>query len=447
MEACGQIKLSTSRVHSRASFRERQFLSSDSVMHMLMIGTTGTNISGTLWGLIAAGATAVIAIVTLVLRERQTKRENLDQKVANAVNAGIGRTLLDYREFEADVRTSLDAAAKSAAGIEHQLRERLEGSEEHSKRLAELLERAADVVPRLETSRHAIPAMLLAEAARAESPDDALGLLSALLDAKDATADDLEAAADLARERFGADALALALYKRATATNPALVTAQASLLLLQTHAGLIPLAEGKIGLSTLAKDNSTNRNAVSEAFNVFTTYGDYAGLLILVDELLALNSELALLWRNRAVALVHLGRTSEGEEAYRRAYEISDAKGDDHERSNTARPYAVFLMEERQFDRAAAVLEGALGGDPDSSGLLRLLGDLSGKMADDQRAALYYKEALASRPNPNEARMIQMRLDKLAARSRLKGRGLLAQDEGHAKPNVDGAEPAPLVDS
>jgi len=387
-----------------------------------------SGLSGSSWGLIAAIATAAVAVATLVLRELQRRRADLDQKVANAVNASIGRTLLEYREFEIGVRASLEEAVESATQIQLQLQERLSGSEAQSARLGELLDNASDLVPRLETSRSAIPSLLVSEALRAATPEEGLGSLSALLASHDAGADNLELAGDIARQNFGADALALALYERAVQINPARVAAEASLILLQTNAGSLPLDEGRIRISNLAKANPDNRNAISEALNLYTTYDDYAGMLELVDELLTIDEQKALLWRNRAIALSHLGRRDEVEAAYARSYEIASSKGDVDERSNTARPYASFLIEREKYDDASRILEGALAGDPAEARLLLTLGDLWDRREDRQRALRCYEAALAIKPNPNEARIILDRRERLVLRARFVEEGILKGD-------------------
>lgn len=76
------------------------------------------------------------------------------------MSASIGRTLLEYREFEGTIRSSLEATANTAADIEGKLRERLSSSEQHSDRLSALLEKATDLVPRLESAEAVFPAVL-----------------------------------------------------------------------------------------------------------------------------------------------------------------------------------------------------------------------------------------------------------------------------------------------
>jgi tetratricopeptide (TPR) repeat protein len=380
------------------------------------------------WGVVVATATAAVAVVTLVLRELQRRRADLDQKVNDAVSAGIGRTLLEYREFEAHVRASLEATVRVATEIEHQLQERLQGSEERSARLEALLANAAEIVPRLEASRTVIPSMLLVEAAQAQSSDEALGYLSSLLDATDATGDTLETAGDLARERFGADALALALYERATQRNPSLVSARASEILLKTKGGQLSLEQGREAMSDLVKSNPHSRNALSEALNLYAAYYDYQGMLELVDELLALDAEKPLLWRNRAVALDNLGRKEDAETAFARSEELTEASGEDEERANTARPYALFLMRAGRLKDARRVIQGALVGDPGSTGLLRQLGEVWEKGGNEERAKSAYEAAVAAKPNPDEARLIQARVERLIARNRLNAAGLLESD-------------------
>jgi tetratricopeptide (TPR) repeat protein len=386
-------------------------------------GSNGSN-----WGLIAAIITAFVAVAALVLRELQRRRSDLDQKVADAVSASIGRTLLEFREFEASIRASLETTVRTAADIEEQLRERLSVSEAHSGRLADLLARAADVVPRLETSRSAIPSMLVAKALRSD-PQEGLDALSALLTADRATVDDLESGGDIAIQRFGANALALELYERATQINPDLASAMASVVLLQTRSGQLSIDEGRARMSELARSNPNNRNALSEALNLYSGSEDYEGMLQLVDELLETNERNALLLRNRAVALMRLGRIDECEQAFIRSYEIARERGDDDELSNTARPYARFLMEASRYDDARDVLEGALAGDPESTQLLTILGDLLSKDDDPDRALRCYQAALDASTNPVEHSAAERRLRRLVAREELVKNGLLSKSD------------------
>ena len=392
-----------------------------------------SSVSGSTWGLLAAVATAVVAIATLVLREAQRRRTDLDQKVANAVDASIGKTLLEYREFEVAVRTTLESTAQSATDIERQLQERLSVSESQAARLGELLDHAADLVPRLESSQSAMPSRLLSEAMRAATPEEALGPLSALLASDEAGADNLELAGDVARQKFGAEALARALYRRAVEINPSRVAAQASLILLETNAGALTIDEGRAQISALAKANPGNRNAISEALNLYATYEDYDGMLGLVDELLAVDDNKAILWRNRAVALSHIGRPSEVEAAYARSYAIANDADDDDERSNTARPYVAFLLQMKRYEDALRILEDTLDRDPEEDRLLLMLGELWDKRGDREKAMQCYDVALTVASNPTSSRIIRDRRQRLARRALLIESGILKDESAGSR--------------
>jgi tetratricopeptide (TPR) repeat protein len=376
--------------------------------------------------LVAAIATAAAAVATLIFRELARRRTDLDQKVTNAVSASIGNTLISLREFESRAKTSLDATVKSAADIEQHLKERLDISEKQTKRLSELLEKASNVVPTLETSRAAIPSLLLAEARRASNPEEALSYLSSLLANDQATPQDLETGGDLAKEGLGADALALALFEKATKLNQALVGSRAVAIQMRARAGTLSLDDARLELSELAMSNLRNRRVLVAVSNHFSEYEDWQGMLGLLDQLLEQDRQRALLWRNRGVALDRLGRLDEAAEAYARAYSISQESGDITELSNSVKPYAPFLMAQARYEEAQAVLEEALVHEPDGGWILRQLGELRELLHEDDRASKCYEAALRATSNPTENALVRSQLTSLVARRKLVAEGILS---------------------
>ncbi len=410
----------------------------------MLAGVSSLDASG--WGLVAAIATAVAAVGTLIFRELARRRTDLDQKVANAVSASIGNTLISLREFESRATTSLNETVKSAAAIEQQLEARLETSEERTMRLSELLEKATSVVPTLETSRSAIPALLLAEARRSP-PEEALNSLSSLLANDQATPRDLEAGGDLAKEGLGADALALALFEKATTLSSAQVGSRAVAIQMRARAGRQSLEDARSELAELTMANLSNRRVVVAATNHFSDFEDWEGMLALLDRLLAQDPQRALLWRNRGVALDRLGRRDEAGEAYARAYQISRESGDLTELSNTVRPYAAFLMNQTRHPEARTVLEDALSHEPDSAQLLRQLGELWERLCDDERSRKCYEAARNASNNPSEQELVGAQLRRLTTREMLVREGILAVSDGHARRPKDDLPPLAALDA
>ena len=380
---------------------------------------------GSDWGLVAAVATAVAALATLGLRELQRRREDLDQKVGNAVSAGLGRTLLEFRQLEEGAKARLDAVLETAAGIEQELRERLEVSETRSARLAELLEAAADVVPQLEGAQPAVPSLLVFQAMSADQ-DKAMAYLAALLNSELASSDELAAGGALALRRLGASALALDLYAKAAEVNPRNADAAASAIRLRTRGGQLTVEEGIAQMTTVISEYPRERNALSEALNLFVDLDDYQGMLEFVDQLLEADSTNPLLWRNRGIALDELHKPKdEVIPAFRKSFDLALQGGDESEASNTARPYAGFLLRAGEFSQAQRVLERALSIDPRSSQLLNLRGDLELANGDFAAAEWCYRSAIQFAGAPGEKAAAEDRVQKLRARQELVERGLV----------------------
>jgi tetratricopeptide (TPR) repeat protein len=384
--------------------------------------------SGGDWGLVAAIATALAAVAALAVREFQRRREDLDQKVANAVSAGLGRTLLEFRDIEAGAKASLDAVLNTATGIEGELRERLEVSETHSKRLAELLEAAADVVPQLEQSKAALPTQLVIQAMNADQ-DTALSYLSALLNSELASADDLTTGGNIASRRFGASALALDFYSKALEANPRDADAAASAVRLRARAGQITLEEGIVKMTEILSEHPRDRDAISEALNLFVEFDDYQGMLDFVDQRLENDPTNPLLWRNRGIALMELRRPKdEVIEAYSKSFELALEHGTESEASNSARPYAGFLIRMHELAEAESIIERALVTDPESAQLLLLRGQVEAASGQFKTAEWCYTTAITCARSPSEAATAEADLRKLRALQTLSERGVVSAD-------------------
>jgi tetratricopeptide (TPR) repeat protein len=397
--------------------------------------------SGGDWGLVAAIATAAAALATLLFRELQRRREDLDQKVANAVSAGLGRTFLEFRELEEGAKETLSAVLETATGIEKELRERLEVSEEHSARLAELLDQAAEVVPQLSDSRSALPSLLVYQAIGA-TPEASLPYLTALLGSELAASDELVTGGNIASSR-GATSLALELYAKALEINPLDADAAASLIRLRTRTGQLSPAEGIAEMTEVMSRHPNERNAMSEALNLFVELDDYEGMLEFIDERLKGDDRNPLLWRNRAIALAEL-RAPQGDviKAYERSFALGFELGNESEVSNTARPYASFLRRSRRYKDARTIVETALAGDPRSAQLMLLLGDLEEGDGRAESAEWCYLEAKKHADRPGESTSAEQKLQDLEARRTLRQRGLLAtMQDGRREPRDEVVDP------
>ena len=98
--------------------------------------------------------------MALLVREFQRRSENrrrsvedLDARVTRAVDAGLGKSLLELRELESPARSSLSEAAASAHKVEAQLVGLLSNATENSSRLESLIAAAAELVPGIESAR------------------------------------------------------------------------------------------------------------------------------------------------------------------------------------------------------------------------------------------------------------------------------------------------------
>lgn len=403
---------------------------------------------GSSWGLIAAIVTAVAALVTLLLREFQRRREDLDQKVSNAVSAGLGRTLVEFRQMEEGAKETLNTVLANAERIENALRERLAVSEQQAERLSELLTQASDVVPRLADAQTSVPSLLLQHAETAE-PATAVGSLIALLKSEFASSDVLTDGGNVAARRQLGPALALELYDRALALNPNDADAMASGIRIRTTVGQLSIEQGIAQITEVVERNPLDRHAASEALNLFIDFDAYGDMLRFVDrQLEAGTGNTALLWRNRGIALRALQRPpDEIIDAFRRGFDLATESGDEGEISNMARPYAGFLRRTGKLDDARVVVQAALKGSPRDAQLLCVLGDLESDAGRFDSAVLCYELAVECADSPAEAQFAHRHLTNQKVRQVLVERGVLAtiSAPSTAEPDVssrDGHDPA-----
>jgi len=395
------------------------------------------------WGLVVAIVTAVVAVVTLLLREVQRRKEDLDQKVAGAVNAGLGRTLLEFREMEESAKRALNAVLDNAERMERELKERLVTSETQSERLQELLARAAEVVPRLTESEAIVPALLLAQA-EGDDPDTAMAAAVALLESEFVTSDVLTRTGDIAARRLMATSIALGLYDRAVKLNPNNADARASAIRLRTTIGQLSPEEGTRQIAEVAHRNPLDRSAVSEALDLFIHLDDYAGLLAFVEQQLESgHGSASLMWRNRAIAMRELRRPSaEVSEAFQRSFELALETGEAVEISNNARPYAAYLRRAGDLDRARGVVEVALRVEPREALLLLLMGEIESDSGNYESAAWCFETAARCATTPNEQRMAKRRIEDQRLRAELAERGVISavarSERGRAGDDVAG---------
>ncbi len=264
----------------------------------------------------------------------------------------------------------------------------------------------------------------MAEARR--SPlDDALRYLSALLANDQATALDLEAGGDLAKEGLGADALALELFEKATTLNAALIGSRAVAIQMRARAGTQSLDDARAELFELAVSNLGDRRVLVAITNHYNEYEAWNALLDVLDRLLELAPTHPLLWRNRGLAFDRLRRNDEAAQAYARAYEIAEVNGDATEASNTVKPYAPFLIARGRYDEAREVLERVLAREPDTSWVLRQLGELWEGLGDATRSRICYETAIKVSTNPSDQVLVQTNLNRLTARHALVEKGVL----------------------
>jgi hypothetical protein len=383
-------------------------------------------------------AVAVISLATLVFREVHLKKEGLDQLVTRTVDAKMGDLFTDIRALEKDVQKSLreqlqggtkdlEALTESGANTVREIRSQLELLEqraEQTQHLENLLERADEVVPRLETAQAVIPAQLVMDIANGKSAD-LPRLLGQLLEHPASSAQHLEHGGDFARERLEDEQLALRLYEASVAKAPR-VSAQAELLAIKARSSVTGSADSAFDeLLDLWGKNHNNPIVATKILNVLIGRGDYQGLAhfctsALEGEKLFSTAVRALLTRNYAIALSRLEPDDDAgiSQAYDAALEASRQAGGGA-LVNVVRPYSDHLLRAQRFGELETLILEALKEDPTESQLYSVYAEM--KIAvDDLGAAepfigLAYKHAESA----GEQMMVAQLAAKIHARQEL----------------------------
>ena len=237
-------------------------------------------------------------------------------------------------EFTAQ-SAQLDSMLTSARRQSEEMAEKFDGFvqdiESRTKEVTQLHKNATEQLSRL---RQQIPDVeeysaeeVFIEALNHDSPQAKAALCSRLLVHPDSTSKVMESAGDLMR-KTKRNSLAMDLYKAAAERDPDNLTAQVELLALQIEDDYSKRESAIEDALQLIKKHP-KPGFLARIFNAIIHVQRYDLLLHFVDEVFAVKDQFrtkeanALLYRNRGVALLELGRTEESTAAYEKALEIS----------------------------------------------------------------------------------------------------------------------------
>jgi tetratricopeptide (TPR) repeat protein len=346
--------------------------------------------SGPNWGLIAAGATAAVAVATLLLREWQRHRSDLDAKVEQAVNAKLGTFLVSINDIQEKARANVDEMVASAKISSETLQSLVNDTEPDRRKLEELITSVAEILPDVEQLQDVMPRILLDRASKSGEPKEIAGFLTQLRDSESSTSQDLAEGGRLAIDKLAADQLALSLYAAALKRNPRNLLAEASRIRIAARIGTLDPDEASQHMTALALANAGNVGLISEIANFYLLESkDYDTLQDLLQQLYnrAEGSQIkSLLSRNLAVTL---DRKGAADEDIVRAYEDALEQSSTSDLSNVARAYAAFLLRTNRFERMRQILTTALRFDPTNAVVLRSFGELQIRMGDLDAAEYY----------------------------------------------------------
>ena len=352
--------------------------------------------TGPSWGLIAAVATAAVAVATLLLREWQRHRADLDAKVEQAVNAKLGTFLVSINEIQEKARANVDAMVASAKSSSETLQSLVKDTEPDRHRLEELIASITEILPDVEKLQDVLPRILLDKANKSSEPKEIAGFLTQLCDSESSTSQDLADGGRLAIDKLAADQLALSLYDTALKRNPRNLLAEASRIRIAARIGTLDPDEASQRMTALALANAGNEILISEILNFYLLESkDYDTLQTLLQQLYnrAEGSQIkSLLLRNLAVTLDRKGAADEDiVRAYEEALELSNTS----DLSNVARAYAAFLLKTNRLERMRQLLTTALRSDPTQPVLLRSFGELQIRMGDLDAGEYYLRQSKA----------------------------------------------------
>jgi tetratricopeptide (TPR) repeat protein len=280
----------------------------------------------------------------------------------------IGQLEAQARQRLEGLTQSLDSKQKSLAD-ELELRERklAELSEVTMRQTAELdgaLKRANALIPHIESSE-VIPSQLYFDAHQTSNQTEKAGLLNAILHHPDSDSNTLEIAGDLARNQLGNRRLARRLYERSIERDPSNVSADSELQVLLVRES-VDRESARQRLLNLALANPNHAVVLNNCINAFIECDDYSGLLEFSRKFEGISSQKRLLWRNIAVAHMHLNAPPE---EVRSAFDRALQDADEGDFVNAARPYINYLIRTRQLEEALSLVDRALACAPERSEL------------------------------------------------------------------------------
>lgn len=387
--------------------------------------------------LIISIVVAATAIMTLIFRELQQRKENLDKKVNLAVDAKLGDQFVKVRQIENEVHAKfeeqvkgataqLDEVSRNGAEVISEIERHLDTLAERAsvtERLDSLLKRADEIVPRLESQQEVIPASLISSMSEAE-PQELRRLLLQLLQHKATSAEQLEYGGDQARQRLEDPDLARRLYKASVDKGPGRLSARAEFLALLISSGEVEESRAAFEeLTQLANENINHETVIPRLLDSFIERSDFDGLeefvLSVLDRRPRSKKVIAYLTRNLAIAGDQLGRDpSEVTSRYSAAVDSARNTGDSNVLVNVMRPYVRYLFRSGDFDEAEKVTTEALYEDPTEAQLYLSLAEAKKKRRKYEFAARCF--ALAYKyGNATEETFAQIGMRDLSARVEL----------------------------
>lgn len=328
------------------------------------------------------------AILGFVANEWRRRRDDLDKRINEKVDAKIGSVLIGLRQLEKDeqeVKARLDTLRTETLTA-------ADNAEFRAKTMLGEMEMRLALFPSLE-SMAAVPSVLISEARLAiHNGEEAKAnvLLFQLLSRDDTDSDDLERAGDVARSDLQNAPLARRLYQRAVEVNPDNVSAEVRLL----HLYATKPAERASALSRLQElvDNDPNNwNILRHLIYFYQDTNNLSGLTAIGEDLLKKSSQKSLLYRNLAEAYV---KTTDDPEKIRNAFEnaVSFSRKDSNlEFVHAVLAYTRYLLgtPDGNVERAGELIEDAIKIDPMNS-------QLYGLRAKHQQRSGQLDEALKS---------------------------------------------------
>lgn len=378
----------------------------------LLLGQEDQASSGIDWAFIVTSGGLLVAVLTLIFRESQARRDSLNSKVEVSVNGAIGQKLIEIQNLTDSAQGALDdsiAAAKSSA---EEVGELVEGTKADIQRLESLLERASGILPEPDSEEDSlIPSALLLKLRNStQGSAEQIGLARGMISNENATSRELELAGDAMKDA-GSLNIASQLYEASIRKKEDNENATISKVFVDAQLGKIATGDASAKASEIILNRQTTPFQLREALNILTSLNAYDAMLEATTTALDMGTVAEqlrpILFRSRAVALDELNAPrAEIIEAFEAALEGSVS---DIDYSNAARPYGSYLARVGEWELAREVVTTALDRDPSEAQLLIQLANIVKRDGAYERAAQLLALANENSDNHSEAYEAQRR--------------------------------------